>query len=160
MRQCVFLGDREDQCAEEWRLMDTGERFFYSDAGRRAQAKFEQKRRQEEERAKAECEAQGRKDASCEIEQFLRQRRKSIEADIPPFIRSPRRPGRAATSARRDRAVRAVCALMTSSNLVDCTTGRSAGLAPLRNAAHIDAGLTMRVCQACRVADQPANFGI
>jgi hypothetical protein len=26
----------------------------------------------------------------------------------------------------------AVCALMTSSNLLDCTTGRSAGLAPLR----------------------------
>jgi hypothetical protein len=76
MRQCVFLGDREDQCAEEWRLMDTGERFFYSEAGRRAQAKFEQKRRQEEERAKAECEAQGRKDASCEIEQFLKAKKK------------------------------------------------------------------------------------
>src|SRR5262249_56697143 len=28
--------------------------------------------------------------------------------------------------------VRAVCALMTSSNLLDCTTGRSAGFAPLR----------------------------
>src|SRR5262249_20535737 len=28
--------------------------------------------------------------------------------------------------------MRAVCALMTSSNLVDCTTGRSAGFAPLR----------------------------
>src|SRR5262249_19789970 len=28
--------------------------------------------------------------------------------------------------------IRAVEALMTSSNLVDCTTGRSAGLAPLR----------------------------
>ena len=28
--------------------------------------------------------------------------------------------------------IRAVSALMTSSNLVDCTTGRSAGLAPLR----------------------------
>ena len=26
----------------------------------------------------------------------------------------------------------AVCRLMTSSNLVDCTTGKSAGLAPLR----------------------------
>jgi hypothetical protein len=76
MRQCVFLGDREDQCAEEWRLMDTGERFFYSEAGRRAQAKFERKRREEEERAKAECEAQGRKDASCEIEQFLKAKRK------------------------------------------------------------------------------------
>src|SRR5262245_26426466 len=28
--------------------------------------------------------------------------------------------------------IRAVCALMTSSNLVDCSTGKSAGLAPLR----------------------------
>jgi hypothetical protein len=28
--------------------------------------------------------------------------------------------------------MRAVCALMTSSNLADCTTGKSAGLAPLR----------------------------
>src|ERR1700692_2036937 len=27
---------------------------------------------------------------------------------------------------------RAVCRLMTNSNLVDCTTGRAAGLAPLR----------------------------
>ena len=28
--------------------------------------------------------------------------------------------------------IRAVCALMTSSNLADCSTGKSAGLAPLR----------------------------
>src|SRR5262249_25603639 len=28
--------------------------------------------------------------------------------------------------------IRAICALMTSSNLVDCTTGKSAGLPPLR----------------------------
>src|SRR4051812_18301412 len=28
--------------------------------------------------------------------------------------------------------IRAVCALMTSSNLLACTTGKSAGLAPLR----------------------------
>ena len=76
MRQCVFLGDREDQCAEEWRLMDTPERFFYSEAGRRAQTKFERKRREEEERAKAECEARGRKDASCETEQFLKAKKK------------------------------------------------------------------------------------
>jgi hypothetical protein len=40
MRQCVFLGERENQCAEEWRSMDTQERFFYSESGRRAQAKF------------------------------------------------------------------------------------------------------------------------
>ena len=76
MRQCVFLGDGENQCAEEWRLMDTQERFFYSEAGRRAQAKFEWKKREEEERAKAECEAQGRNDASCKIEQFLKAKKK------------------------------------------------------------------------------------
>jgi hypothetical protein len=76
MRQCVFLGDRENQCAEEWRLMDAGERFFYSEAGRRAQAKFEQRRRQEEERAKAECEAQGRKDESCGVGQLLKAKKK------------------------------------------------------------------------------------
>jgi hypothetical protein len=76
MKQCVFLGDSEDQCAEEWRLMDSGERFFYSKAGHRAKVKFERKRREEEARAKTECEAQGRKDASCEIEQFLRAKRK------------------------------------------------------------------------------------
>ena len=76
VRQCVFLGDKENQCAEEWRLMETPERFLYSEAGRRAQVKFERKKREEEERAKAECEAQGRKDASCEIEQFLKTKRK------------------------------------------------------------------------------------
>jgi hypothetical protein len=76
MRQCVFLGDTEDRCAEEWRLMDTSERFFYSEAGQRAQAKFQKKRREEEERAKAECESQGRKDESCEIEQFLKAKKR------------------------------------------------------------------------------------
>jgi len=76
MRQCVFLGDREDQCAEEWRSMDAQERFFYSEAGRRAQARFERKRREEEKRAKAECEAQGRKDESCEVEQLLKAKKK------------------------------------------------------------------------------------
>ena len=76
MRQCVFLGDKEDQCAEEWRLLDTQERFFYGEAGRRAQVKFERKRREEEQRVKAECEAQGKKDVSCEIEQFLKAKKK------------------------------------------------------------------------------------
>ena len=52
MRQCVFLGDKEDQCAEEWRSMETGERFFYSEAGQRAQAKFERKKSEEDERAR------------------------------------------------------------------------------------------------------------
>lgn len=78
MRQCMFLGDKEQQCAEEWRLMDASERFLYTEAGRRAQAKFERKKREEEDRAKAECEAQGRKDSSCEIEQLLKAK-KSIE---------------------------------------------------------------------------------
>jgi hypothetical protein len=76
MRQCVFLGDKEDQCAEEWRLMDAPERFLYSESGRRAQSKFERKKREEEQRAKAGCEAQGRKDSSCEIEQFLKTKKK------------------------------------------------------------------------------------
>jgi hypothetical protein len=76
MSQCVFLGDSEDQCGEEWRSMDAQERFFYSEAGRRAQARFERKRREEEKRAKAECEAQGRKDESCEVEQLLKAKKK------------------------------------------------------------------------------------
>ena len=62
------------------------------------------------------------------------------------FIRSPRRRGRAATAALRGRAsVR--LALMTSSNLVDCTTGKSR-LGTLEDAAGIDADLPMRICQA------------
>ena len=48
------------------------------------------------------------------------------------LIRSPRRRGRAASAARSRPSILAVWALMTSSNLLDCTTGRSAGLAPLR----------------------------
>src|SRR5262245_24949648 len=76
MEQCVFLGDRENQCAEEWRSMDTQERFFYSEAGRRAQAKFQRKKREEDERAMAECEALGRNDALCKIEQFLKAKKK------------------------------------------------------------------------------------
>jgi hypothetical protein len=41
----------------------------------------------------------------------------------------------------------AVERLITNSNLVDCTTGRSAGVAPLRNTTRIDAefGITMDV---------------
>jgi len=45
---------------------------------------------------------------------------------------------------------------MTSSNLLACTTGRSAGLAPLRS---IGADLTPRVRQAGSIAHQPADFG-
>jgi hypothetical protein len=76
MSQCVFLGDKEQQCAEEWRLMDSQERFFYSESGQRIASQFERKRRKDEERAKAECEVQGRKDASCEIEQFMKAKKK------------------------------------------------------------------------------------
>jgi hypothetical protein len=56
--------------------MDAPERFLYSEPGRRAQSKFERKKREEEQRAKAGCEAQGRKDSSCEIEQFLKTKKK------------------------------------------------------------------------------------
>ncbi len=38
---------------------------------------------------------------------------------------------------------RAVCRLMTNSNLIDCSTGRSPGLAPLRMGAGVDADLTI-----------------
>ena len=76
MRQCVFLGDKRRSVRRGIALDGHRRKIFYSEAGRRAQAKFERKRREEEERAKAECEAQGRKDASCEIEQFLKAKRK------------------------------------------------------------------------------------
>ena len=39
----------------------------------------------------------------------------------------------------------AVVRLMTSSNLLGCRTGRSAGAAPLRNPAGVDASLTVYV---------------
>ena len=48
---------------------------------------------------------------------------------------------------------------MTSSNLVGCTTGRSAGFVALENAAGIDADLTIRIRKAGAVAHQPAGFG-
>jgi hypothetical protein len=56
--------------------MDTPERFLYSEAAQRAQAKFERKRREEEERAKAACETQGWKESACEIEQFLKTKKR------------------------------------------------------------------------------------
>ena len=48
-----------------------------------------------------------------------------------PLIRSPRQRERASRRSSRP-SILAVWALITSSNLVDCTTGRSAGFAPLR----------------------------
>ena len=47
--------------------------------------------------------------------------------------------------------------LMTSSNLLACTTGKSR-LRTLEDAAGIDADLPMRICQARSVAHQPAGF--
>ena len=48
------------------------------------------------------------------------------------FIRSPRRRRRIGQAARRGRVPSRCFRLITNSNLVACTTGRSAGLAPLR----------------------------
>src|SRR5262245_62452892 len=47
---------------------------------------------------------------------------------------------------------------MTNSNLVDCTTGKSAVRA-LEDAAGIDARLTKRIHNVSSVAHQPAGFG-
>lgn len=47
--------------------------------------------------------------------------------------------------------------LMTNSNLLACTTGKSR-LGTLEDAAGIDADLPMRICQARSVAHQPAGF--
>src|SRR5262249_46245699 len=54
----------------------------------------------------------------------------------------------------------AVSALMTSSNFVDCITGRSAGFTPLRMRPVLDTHLTECIRQACSVTHQPAGFGI
>ena len=55
--------------------------------------------------------------------------------------------------------VLAVWMLMTSSNLLDCTTGRSAGLGALEDAPSIDADLTPRIRNVGSVAHQSADFG-
>src|SRR5262249_26042551 len=54
--------------------------------------------------------------------------------------------------------IRAVSALMTRSNLLDCTTGRSAGLAPFQDAAGIDTELAKRIHDVGSITHQPANF--
>ena len=54
----------------------------------------------------------------------------------------------------------AVLRLITSSNLVDCKTGRSAGLAPLRISAGILADLTKHVRNAGSVTHQAADLGV
>jgi hypothetical protein len=65
-----------------------------------------------------------------------------FESDVPPLdisalvVEAPRaKLKRVARSAKKNQSniiKRALRALMTNSNLVDCSTGRSAGFAPLR----------------------------
>jgi hypothetical protein len=52
----------------------------------------------------------------------------------------------------------AVCRLMTNSNLVDCKTGRSAGLAPLKILTGVGADPTIHIRTIGRVGHQPAGF--
>src|SRR6516165_11485567 len=52
---------------------------------------------------------------------------------------------------------RAVWRLMTNSNLVDCSTGRSAVIGALKDAPGIEADLTIHVRDVGSVAHQPAN---
>ena len=65
--------------------------------------------------------------------------------------------GETATAAREAEAFGRHWALMTNSNLLACTTGKSR-LGTLEDAAGIDADLPMRICQARSVAHQPAGF--
>ena len=53
----------------------------------------------------------------------------------------------------------AVLRLMTSSNVVGCSTGKSAGLAPLRNLASVNAGPVISICKIWSIADQAARCG-
>ena len=52
----------------------------------------------------------------------------------------------------------AVCRLMTNSNLVDCNTGRSAGLRAVKDSTSVGSDLTKHVRTIGRVAHQPADF--
>src|SRR6516164_4245866 len=54
----------------------------------------------------------------------------------------------------------AVLRLTTSSNVVGCWTGRSAGLAPLRIFSDVDADLAMDRRKAGAIADQTASLGV
>src|SRR5262245_55914310 len=49
---------------------------------------------------------------------------------------------------------------MTNSNLLDCTTGRSAGFAPLRTRPDVEPELTPCIREVGSVAHQPAVVGI
>src|SRR5215472_12027502 len=50
----------------------------------------------------------------------------------------------------------AVLRLMTSSNLVGCSTGRSAGLEPLRDLCHIGSGASIEISEIRAVAHEGA----
>ena len=63
-------------------------------------------------------------------------------ADITRLIRSRHRRVRAMSAGTVRPSILAIVVLMNSSNLSDCTTGKSAGLAPLKDAAGINADLT------------------
>ena len=51
----------------------------------------------------------------------------------------------------------AVFKLMTSSNFMGCSTGRSPGLAPLRNLVHVDGGSTVVLRVARTVGHESAR---
>ena len=48
---------------------------------------------------------------------------------------------------------------MTNSNLVDCSTGRSAGVLALENAPNVDTGLTISILDAGSVSHEPTRIG-
>jgi len=54
MRQCVFLGDKELPCAEDWRLMDSQEKIFlqrsWTTSNKAIRAKETQRRRSRQSR--------------------------------------------------------------------------------------------------------------
>ena len=54
----------------------------------------------------------------------------------------------------------AVFRLITSSNLVDCSTGKSAGFAPLRNAGRVDAEAAMAIEIMRAIAHKSSSGGI
>ena len=83
MRQCVFLGDREDQCAEEWRLMDTGERFFYSELDGEHEPNLSKRDVKKKSVRKLSEKHGAGKTHHVKLSSSLRQRRKSIKAAQP-----------------------------------------------------------------------------
>src|SRR4051794_15540172 len=71
------------------------------------------------------------------------------------LTRSPHRRWKISLAAPQYRSRRAVCILMTNSNLVDCTPGKSAGA--LKDAAGIDADLTIPVRRISSATHQPVG---